>query len=55
MNKDIQPRNNKGHEHGMWIWYHNDIPYFKRYYINGRLNGYFEYTTNDFHLLAFNL
>ena len=44
MNKDIEPKNDKGQRHGLWERYHlNDNLWYKCVYINGKRNGFSEY------------
>jgi len=44
MNKDIEPRNDKGQAHGYWErYYGNDTLAIKCVYINGKVNGFSEW------------
>ena len=42
MNKDIEPRNSKGQEHGYWEIYTFGTLMFKAFYHNGKKVGYEE-------------
>jgi len=44
MNKDIEPRNDKGQAHGYWeVYWNNGKIWYKCVYINGKKNGLLEY------------
>ena len=47
MEKDIEPRNAKGQQHGYWKVYWEDL-WYKCVYDNGKRVGYEEYHRNDF-------
>ena len=49
MNKDVEPRNDKGQRHGLWeayFWYNGKLMY-KSFYHNGKRMGYEENNYNS--------
>ena len=58
MNEDITPFNDKGEAHGYWEQYWRNELGYKRFYINGKVNGYEEYypfSNSNKLILIFNL
>jgi len=43
MNKNIEPKNDKGQNHGYWERYLEGELYYKCFFINGQESGYEEY------------
>jgi len=41
--KDIESRNNKGQQHGLWELHFKGNLFFKGFFHNGKLVGYWEY------------
>jgi len=42
MNKNINPRNDKGEPHGYWEYYFGQTLWYKCFYHNGKRHGYCE-------------
>jgi len=56
MKEDITPYNDKNEHHGYWERYYiNGEVWYKGFYVNGKVNGYEEFTYGDRCSLTFNL
>jgi len=55
MKKSIEPRNDKRKAHGYWETNQFSRVLHKRYYLNGKLNGYQEFIYRDDVILNFHL